>query len=210
VGIIVIGVLLALGAQQLAEEIQIRSDLRTFRQTIDHEIALNLYTYDVRVRQSRCVNDHLRELKKWLDQARGGQTVPPLSGRGVPLTLSPYRSAWDNRNAAIYAHLPENVRAKYAEFYDELANNYRLIDDEIETWRMLDPYVEPGPISLQDRRLIRSTLMRADGFNYTMDQNVEVSRRIARQLRVRSAAPDGVAADIEPLIARCAQVVADH
>ena len=54
VGVIVLGVLLALGAQQTVESIQARADERAFRETINHEIGLNLFIYDVRARQFAC------------------------------------------------------------------------------------------------------------------------------------------------------------
>ncbi|MBF6024117.1 hypothetical protein [Lysobacter niastensis] len=72
VGVIVLGVLLALGAQEAVEEMQIREEVGTFRETIDREVALNLYTYDVRVRQHGCIVDALGQVDRWLGQARSG------------------------------------------------------------------------------------------------------------------------------------------
>lgn len=45
VGVIVLGVLLALGAQQVVETVQVRSDIREFRRTIDREIGMTVFTY---------------------------------------------------------------------------------------------------------------------------------------------------------------------
>ena len=44
-GVIVLGVLLALGAQQVMQWVQTQRDVQTFRETIDQEIAYNLWIY---------------------------------------------------------------------------------------------------------------------------------------------------------------------
>jgi hypothetical protein len=209
VGVIVLGVLLALGAQQVVQDWQMRGEVSTFRQTIDHEIALNLYIYDVRTNQTSCVTKQLSELDSWLDLARNGAAVPPLRTQH-PLSFSVYRSAWDNRNANVFAHLPDETRQKYAEFYDELANNAKQIGVETETWRALYAYAEPGPLSLEDRRKIRSTLGIARQLNGIVDSNVEFSRKIAKALGVRKIAPDGFLAEFGTDLDECASVIAKN
>ena len=209
VGVIVLGVLVALGAQQVVQDLQMQGEVSAFRQTIDHEIALNLYIYDVRTRQTSCVTTQLKELDSWLDKARNGAAVPPLRTAG-PISLSVYRSAWDNRNANVFAHLPEKHRQKYAEFYDELANNTHEFGLEKEAWRALDPYAEPGQISLEDRRKIRATLSFARSLNGMIDLNVEFSQKIASELGVRKIAPDGVSDVLDKDLAKCATVIANN
>ena len=208
VGVIVLGVLLALGAQQAVEEMRIRDEVETFRETIDREIALNLYTYDVRVRQHGCIVNDLGRVERWLGQARSGQAVSGLETSG-PYVLSPYRSAWNNRNAAVFQHLPAALRTKYAEFYDELDNNARLITVEGEAWNPLNPYAEPGPLPLRDRRTIRAIIKQAAYLDATLVDNVEVSRGIARDLGVDMARPDGMPAELDVVLARCDPAVAD-
>lgn len=207
VGVVVLGVLLALGAQQIVEDIQMRSEVREFRRTIDHEIALNLFTYEVRDRQVRCVSQRIAELRSWLDKARAGSPVPPIHAGG-PFILTQYRSAWDNRDAQVFNHLPSDVRQKYAEFYDELGNNSAQLQQESDYWRQLWPYVEPGPISLQDRRIIRTTLALVDNRNRDVQANFEVSRKIAWAVGItRSIRPDEVSVDSLALLATCAPVI---
>src|SRR5690242_21553377 len=65
VGIIVIGVLIALSAEQVVQDLQTRADEKAFRETIDHEIGLNLFMYDVRARQFACDEKRVKELKSW-------------------------------------------------------------------------------------------------------------------------------------------------
>ena len=190
VGVIVLGVLLALGAQQAVEGVEMRRDMKAFRQTIDREIGLNLFVYDLRARQSVCVKKHLDELRSWLATARSGQATS-MRVR-LPIALSPYRSAWQNRNPAVFNNLPDTIRAKYAEFYDELENNSSTISAEVKGWQSLAGFAEPGPISLQDRRQIRTTLSEASVNAGDIVENIELSRKLASDLKVRKIAPDGL------------------
>ena len=207
VGVVVLGVLLALGAQQLVQDVQMRSDVRQFRQTIDHEIALNLFTYDVRGRQIGCVAQRIAELRSWLDKARAGGPVPVIRARG-PFRLTQYRSAWDNRDADVFNHLPMAARQKYAEFYDELANNSVQLQQESDYWQRLWPYVEPGPISLEDRRLIRTTLAMVENRNRDVEANFEVSRKIASAVGVtKGIRPDEISPGLMAQLAACPSVV---
>lgn len=207
VGVIVLGVLLALGAQQSVEDIQMRREVATFRETINREIALNLYGYQARTRQAPCLAKRLGELNDWLKKARSGQPVPPLRG-STPFAVSPYRSAWDNRNAEVFAKLPADIRTRYAEFYDEMTNNSRLTQLENERWGALAPYTEPGPISLADRRMISPALGSIASLNGLILGNLQLSQDIGKYLGVRPIAPDGVAADVERYLANCRSAIA--
>ena len=207
VGVIVLGVLLALAAQQVVGDIQTRADVRAFRDTINHEIALNLFQYDVRARQFKCTSKKIKELRDWLDKARSGALVPAIHP-GTPATLSPYRSAWDNRDAEVFKQLPPEIRQKYAEFYDELANNWDIIQDENQDWKLLWAYAEPGPISLQDRRIIRPTLSSLTMWNNTLEGNFAISQKIADELKVKVVRPDNFPEDFLKQVGECRSVIA--
>ena len=207
VGVIVLGVLIALGAQQAAEEIRIRDDVRTFRETIDHEISLNLYVYDFRARQVDCVKRQIDELNDWLAQARAGKSVPGIN-ENKPGALSPYRSAWENKDAEVFANLPYAVRLKYAEFYDELSNNMESRLLEVKAWNELGTYREPGPITLGDRRKIRSALGAARSLNTLLSQNLEVSRKIATDLGIKPRSPDNIPPDFFKRVLVCEHMLA--
>ena len=55
--------------------------------------------------------------------------MPAILALG-PATVTPYRSAWETRDAQVFNRLPREVRQKYAEFYDELENNWSDIQTE--------------------------------------------------------------------------------
>ena len=202
VGVIVLGVLLALGDQQLAEELQMRANVREFRRTIDHEIGLNLYVYDIRSKGSGCNETRIRRLIDWAEKARDGQALPKITG-AAPIAITPYRSAWDTRNGEVFAHVPDQYRQKYAEFYDELDNNWDLMKLERDEWFALQRFVLPGPVSLDDRRALYGHLRRALILNRVWAPNMEISRDIAEELGVKPIRPDNVSPDLIDQAASC-------
>jgi hypothetical protein len=191
VGVVVLGVLLALGAQQLAQIIQDRSDERAFQETINHEIGLNLFMYKVRARQFGCDSNRIGELKSWLARARNGEAVPAILASS-PNVITPYRSAWDTRDAEVFNHLDARTRQKYAEFYDELDNNWTYMKNEDGDWGSLFRYAEPGPVSLEDRRTIRSVAAKIRTANELLEANIPISRKIAQVLGVAAIQPDNI------------------
>lgn len=195
IGVIVIGVLIALGAEQAVESVRTHEDVRAFRGTIDHEIGLNVFVYQQRQRQYACEQNRIAELKIWLDRARSQAKVPALSPR-APIAFSPYRSAWDSRNAQVFNHLPERLRQKYAEFYDELSNNASIIKDEEAAWKSLTPYTEVGLITLADRRAIAPIVGSLASSNWLLMENLKVSEKIASGLGVKAIEPDNIPPDM--------------
>ncbi|MCL6682720.1 hypothetical protein [Sphingomonas alba] len=202
VGVIVLGVLLALGAQQLVQDVQMRSAVREFRRTINHEIGLNLFVYQVRTRGSDCNEKRLKELTDWVMSARDGQSLPKIIA-AAPMTLSPYRSAWDTRDGDVFAHVPAKDRQKYAEFYDELESNSLIIQKELDEWLQLQRFALPGPVSLEDRRMLYGHVRTARIFNRVWAPNMDISNKIAAELGVKSIKPDTVSDELLKQVAVC-------
>lgn len=195
VGVIVLGVLLALGSQQVAEDMQMRSAVREFRKTIDHEIGMSMFAYEVRSRGSACNEKRIAELTEWVKKARDGQELPKILPI-PPTVISPYRSAWDTRDGEVFSHVPAKARQKYAEFYDELDNNFDKLERELEEWMALQRFALPGAVSLEERRMMYGHLRMAYVFNAVWPSNMEISRKIADDLGIKPIRPDTVAADI--------------
>lgn len=202
VGVVVLGVLLALGAQQVAEDFQMRSEVREFRRTIDHEIGLNLFVYEVRDRGSACNVRRIRELLRWVKKAKDGE---PLSKIAVysPSALAPYRSAWDSRDGKVFAYVPAKARQKYAEFYDELGGNSARLEEEWEAWRAIKGYELAGAISIDDRRTLYRQLAMALSVDQTWAANMPVSKKIADELGIKPIQPDNLSKEFLAEIDAC-------
>lgn len=191
VGVIVLGVLLALGAQEIVEDLQMRADVREFRRSIDHEIGLNLFAYEVRSRGSACNEKRIKDLIGWVKAARDGQDLPQIFPR-PPMMVSTYRSAWDNRDGNVFSHVPAKTRQKYAEFYDELENNLDKMTRELDVWLAIQRFAIPGPVSIEGRRDLYGHLLTALVLNAVWGSNMEISKEIAGELGVKPVRPDSV------------------
>jgi hypothetical protein len=209
VGVIVLGVLLALGAQQLVADLQMRADVREFRRTIDHEIGLNLFVYQVRTHGSACNAKRMKELFDWLKVAPEGQPLPKISP-AAPMALTPYTSAWDTRDGDVFAHVPAEARQKYAEFFDELEGNSERILWEVNEWFALERYALPGPVSLDDRRAIYGHLRKALILNAVWNDNMTISTKIADELGVKLVRPDNIPESFLSELKTCQSIFAPN
>ena len=202
VGVIVLGVLIALGAQQIAENIRVDGDVQTFRETVDQEIAYNLWVYRARDIQTECTDRRLRQLALWLDRAQDGGPVA-LVDTSYPYSFSEYRSAWDNRDANVFAALPHDIRRKYAEFYDELANNVSNRRGEFDVWGEFLPYEVHAPLTVADQRMLHKALKQAEGRNQRIHDNLVTSFAIGKSLGIKPIMPDGMTTEDVAATRRC-------
>jgi len=184
VGIIVIGILIALAGEQVVESLHWRSETREFRQAVDHELAIDLGTFQFNQLQQRCTRSRLGELQTMLDRARNGRPVHLSGSISGPLQISQYTSVWDNKDAQVVAHLPPSVRLKYAELYDEFRATADVKAAQTEAWANLEPFDEPGPLDLADRRNLHALITRAGSLASAMDSNWPVALRDAAALGI--------------------------
>ena len=120
VGIIVLGVLLALGAQQLVEMVHRRNEVDQLRQSLRAELADSRARWEFTRIADRCAARRLDALESWLATAPPGATLT----RAYPLFLwSMHSSAWDmaKGNPAIN-DLPLRERLTFASLYAAIDN----------------------------------------------------------------------------------------
>jgi hypothetical protein len=118
VGIIVVGVLIALAAQQLVENRHQRSDAREARQSIQSELEINMARLASRSAQRSCILNRLAEVQAILDGAEHGAAIvtPKWVGRPQYWTMQSVR--WDAiSQAGRAALLPPKDLAAYGLMY---------------------------------------------------------------------------------------------
>ena len=160
VGIIVIGVLIALTAEQLVEAAHWRSEVRDFRKAVDHELGRNFGIYATTMQNRACVQRRLSDLQALLDGSAEGHQPRLRVPIGRPANYTYYFSVWDNKSAEVTAHLPLDVRIRYAEFYDDFRNADQVRDRELNLWRSLSQFEQPEPFTHDDRMRFRELLTR--------------------------------------------------
>jgi hypothetical protein len=161
VGIIVLGVLIALGAEQLIETIRARREVTQFRSAVTAELATDEAAYRYRVEQEPCVKRRLAELREWLGSERAGMPLVPVGDIGHPSFYSFLSSVWKSSNPDVMNHLSLDTRERYAALYDFVALVDGQMSDEEETWRSLNAFNSASPISAEDWRKISDLAYRA-------------------------------------------------
>lgn len=129
IGIIVVGVLIALSAEQLVQSIHEREDVAQLRAALRGELADDRARWEgIRVRD-RCTQQRLDALSHWLASATPGVR---LAGNPYRLFLfNMHSSAWDlAKTSPAAAHIPLKERLTDASLYAAIDNWRQFIDEE--------------------------------------------------------------------------------
>ena len=171
VGIIVIGVLIALAAEQLIEAIHSRSEVAQFRSAVDVELADDLAAYRYRIQQEPCVQRRIGELREWLDADRAGKPIVPAGEIGRPSLYAFLTSVWKSSSPDVMNHLSLETRERYASLYDLTALVDEQIGQEEEIWRSLNAFNGESQFSAEDRRRIGDLTYRAKSVDELITAN---------------------------------------
>src|SRR6185437_6092695 len=100
VGTIVIGVLVALAAEQAVEWVHRQHQRAEARDVIRREIADNLAELDLRTPSRDCVQRRLSEVEAWLDAADLARPIKPAIWIGRPNIPPLITSRWEAATAS--------------------------------------------------------------------------------------------------------------
>lgn len=122
-GIVTLGVLIALGAQQVVDEFNWRKEVVDFRRAVRAEVSNNLATYTFRRSEDRCIKVRLDDLQQWLNSWRAGRPLELTGPIGIPSSLVVRTGVWDSRDAGTFSRMPLEERMNYSGLYGEFTNN---------------------------------------------------------------------------------------
>jgi hypothetical protein len=171
VGVIVLGVLIALAAQRVVDTLNWRSEVAGFRDALREELNLNLGTYPYRAKQKACIAERLDELQRWLDGWRNGQGQKLAGPIGMVTSHLIRTNVWDSRDPDTFAHMPRHEKLEYSFLFSEFANNevHRL--DEREAWLQLASFDGATLLDHQDQIRLQGLITRARIRDYRIDDN---------------------------------------
>jgi hypothetical protein len=163
VGIIVVGVLIALGAQQVAESVHDRQVAGQARENVRAEASMDASFIQSRLASQGCVERRLAELSVILGKAGEGDLHPQPTWISLPPTIPYFTGRWQaatasGRNSLFSAEEQERFGQLYQIF--ERYNDYQPREQEVwanlralETWR--------GPLGAQARLSFARDLQQA-------------------------------------------------
>jgi hypothetical protein len=161
VAVVVLGVLIALGAQQLVEAARWRVEVAEFRAALDDELGYNISAYQDRLEQSPCINRRLDQLDSWQRKWKAGERLRLTSPILRPLTLDTRSNVWQSRTADVVAHLGLETRLRYAGLYDTIDTHQAFLQRERDLWNEMLDFEGAGDVQTADLMRLRGLIERA-------------------------------------------------
>jgi hypothetical protein len=184
VGIIVVGVLIALGAEQGVETIHGKAEVREFRNAADDELAYDLGSYKQRLMLSPCVRARLAELDQVIASDRAGRPIPLHGLSRWPVSFSLRTSVWAGRTGDVSTRIPLRTRLAYSSIYDDLANYDVHRIDERTAWQELGQFDEAKDLDHADVMRLRGLVNQLRWLDSIMLENWPEEAERARQLDI--------------------------
>jgi len=185
VGVVFVGIVLALTAQQLADTLYWRGQASQAKRAIEQELLQHEADGYERLAVQHCLRGQLVALSQRLAAHRGEWRAMPMivqqkgdwqatqmvvpSAYRAPIRLWP-NEAWETaRSSGALNHLPDRTVAAYAEAYTLAMRNFRLQQDEDSAASKLVALAVDGPISDGARIELLGALSQIDRANSGME-----------------------------------------
>jgi len=145
VGVIILGVLIALGLGTVAEDIGWSFETRAARKAIGLELGENVAQGLERARTYRCVEKRLDQLAILVDKSAEDSRLPPLGDIATPPLHSWTTGTWESVvNAQTATHFNREELGIYAAAYAYIEGLAATTGEERRAWIRLYPMVGPG------------------------------------------------------------------
>jgi hypothetical protein len=175
VGIIVVGVLIALGAEQVVETIHWQRTIDNERKALDSDVADAWNAMTARLVIQRCVDDRLNDLALVLGRHDRGEPLGIFAPIGRPSVWTASESALQMASAdGSLSHM--SLKSK--QFYFGVRENYEafapVADEERTSWRELEALNDAGGLDQTDWRDLRKAYRDAVDSNHVMKSNLVI------------------------------------
>ena len=192
VGTIVLGVCIALAAEQTVEYFHWRHEVSIARAAIRAEMATNNRFYARRIAIAPCVDKMLLEAEDIIDDLEHRQTPKPFTvfhrGAGALLSDSEWQS---ERSSQVLTHFPREEAAIMGRYYAQLPQFTAWMNEESIGWSQLFVLNNPpAGLSPDAIALLRNTMDHDKRLEFLILLN---SKRMLQLVR-----PSGFEADASP------------
>ena len=205
VGIIVIGVLIALTAEQVVEWVHWRNEVAEARRALDREVAYDLGAVEMRQQEAPCIDRRLREVRSLLAGSASGLLSRPRSPLGQPQLWRPRSDVWQAAVAGQAAeHMPLATRLGYAGLYGGFQWYAQKAEDETDAWSVLAELDDPGTLGPEDLASVRQARSRAQVAADKMNANLSRTIAAGARLGIKPAAVEETSLTADSIKALCA------
>jgi len=156
VAVVVIGVVLALIAQEFAQSFQWKADVAAQRGALKAMAEDNLKVIAFRRFQKPCVQRRLGEIDTIFRLHHDNRPIRLRGPIGLPYKWGSDRSAWDIAlSDASLSHMPLAERRRFGNAVDVYDNAASLMNQEYAVWLRLQPLDHPELLGSEDWALLR-------------------------------------------------------
>ena len=150
VGIIIVGVLIALALEQLASNWRDRQRVSDIRAAMHEELEEFSQVLAVRVASQPCIVSKLEGIERALDSEKGGA---PLTNVGRPPFFFSGMGAWNSGASDLLSrHIGPTALARYAQDYDSAREFLELAKKEQDLWATLQTLEHQEELIAGERR----------------------------------------------------------
>ncbi|MBA2590610.1 MAG: hypothetical protein H0U98_18515 [Alphaproteobacteria bacterium] len=193
VGTIVLGVCIALGAEQAVEYFHWRHEVELGRKAIAGEIATHNEWYRFRIAIAPCIDRRMDEAQAILlalenKERPNGFTAFHSHGAGAPLSASEWES---ERASQALVHFPRQELALMSQYYAQIPTFRDWMGEEAATWSKMSGLRNlPAGLTASDMLRLRGDLDRARSIEFLILGNAQRNLRFAGQLGISGGAPE--------------------
>lgn len=187
VGVIVLGVLIALGAEQAVEAIHWHREASEFEDGIRYELADTLAAFKYRADQSACVDRRLAELTQYQMASQKHHFITILAAVGQPSIYNTRMGVWMSRSPEVMNELPTQKRLAYASQYD---NAQRISEQQVaeqNIWLSINAYVGFSSLTADQQMKLNELIYQAKHFAAAIPSNYAIIAGQAKDLGITPA-----------------------
>ena len=166
VGIIVVGVLIALAAEQVVEQVHWREQTRATRESLYSEAADNLAAALWRQQQQPCVDQRLDEIASIFATHAAGQPIHLRGPIGHPVYMSGPQTGWQIAvSSQALTHMKLADKLRLASAFDNYANLTSVLKLEQDAWLKLGMLDRPQLLTDGDWPILHQAYAEAASLN---------------------------------------------
>ncbi|MDH7976072.1 hypothetical protein QH494_28165 [Sphingomonas sp. AR_OL41] len=167
IAIIVVGVLIALGLEQVVSSVEWSRKVAESRDALGLELAENLGKMETRVEVAHCIDQRLDAIAAIVDRASRSGKLPALPTPASPPYYSWGTGVWNSALSAQSAsHFPADQLRGYSRYYQILDRIAGSEPQEEAAWTTLYELAGPGrPFDADDARAYRKAIGQARQLN---------------------------------------------